>query len=93
MARQAKTETATTVPTGLAVGQELTLERAKTLKNGDILHHALNVNADNTPQRWKVTSVKTWKTQPERIRIGLKHGLYAYGSINETELHLLRIPV
>ena len=55
----------------------ITLEQAKKLQYGQVLHH---VNADKTPLRVTVKgSVKTWKRDPERIRIPLKYGLYRYG--------------
>jgi len=55
----------------------LTLEEAKQLKPGDILHNA-------SGQRWKVNGqVKRWVKSPDRIRVPLKHGLYAYDYITE----------
>ena len=55
----------------------LTLDEAKQLKPGDILH-------TSDRKRWKVSGqVKRWKRDPDRIRVPLKHGLYAYDSINE----------
>jgi hypothetical protein len=32
----------------------ITLEQAKQLTQGTILYHAINRNADGTPQRWRV---------------------------------------
>lgn len=53
----------------------LTLEEAKELKPGDIL-------IDKNGRRWKVNGqVKRWKTDENRIRVPLKHGLYAYSLI------------
>lgn len=53
----------------------ITLTQAKALKPGDIL-------IDTRGKRWKVNgAVKTWKTDPNRIRVPLKHGLYAYDAI------------
>lgn len=57
----------------------LTLGQAKELKPGDILH---------TPEgkRWKVNGeVKRWKRNPDRIRVPLKHGLYAYDAITDSD--------
>ena len=60
----------------------LTLEEAKQLKPGDILH-------DERGKRWKVNGqVKRWKRSPDRIRVPLKHGLYAYDAITETDFPL-----
>jgi hypothetical protein len=53
----------------------ITLAQAKALKSGDIL-------LDKHQRRWKVNgSVKLWKTDPSRIRVPLKHGLYSYDAI------------
>jgi hypothetical protein len=68
----------------------LTLDDAKLLKRGDILYetNSLSRNADYTPRRWKVNGeVKTWKTDPIRIRVPLKHGLYSYDAITESDFN------
>jgi hypothetical protein len=63
----------------------LTLEQAKHLRPGDILYHTTDKNADGTPTRWKVNGqVKTWKKDPNRIYIPLKHGLRSYDYLTET---------
>jgi len=68
----------------------ITLEQAKNLKVGDIVHHNTNKNADGTPQRWKVNGkTKTWKTRPNEIKIPVKHGLYSYGYITHNDLDLV----
>lgn len=67
----------------------MTLEEAQALVIGSTVYHVTNRNADGSPQRWKVTSIKTWKRSPERIRLGLKYGLRGYDSATEAELHLL----
>ena len=70
----------------------MTLLEAKNLKSGDIVEHFKNKNADGTPQRWKVNGkVKTWKRSPERVRVPLKHGLYAYDYLDETCLDLANV--
>lgn len=57
----------------------ITLEQAKALKPGDILY-------DNRGKRWKVNGqVKTWKKDSLRIRVPLKHGLYAYDALTDAE--------
>lgn len=61
----------------------ITLEQAKALEPGDMLHHDINKNSDGTCQRWKVTGrVKTWKTQPNRIRVPIKYGLKGYDALD-----------
>lgn len=64
----------------------MTLEGAKTLRAGDYIHHTERFNADGTPMRARVTSIKTWKTRPDRIEVRYKRGLYEYGTITETDL-------
>jgi hypothetical protein len=68
----------------------ISLQQAKNLKQGEILYHVKNKNADGTPQRWKLTSnPKTWKRTPGKIRIKVKFGLYHYDTITENDLHLV----
>lgn len=60
----------------------MTLDEAKGLHRGQIIHHVSNVNADGTPQRWRVNGmVKTWKTRPDDVRVPIKHGLWDYGYV------------
>ena len=56
------------------------------MKAGDYIHHKTLKNADNTPQRFKITSIKRLKRHPELILIGIKRGLYEYHKIHEFEL-------
>lgn len=68
----------------------ITLEQAKKLERGTVLHHATRRNADGTPQRWRVNGkVKTWKTQPNRVQIPVKHGLRDYNYVTENELEFV----
>ena len=56
----------------------ITKEQAFKLKPGDIL-------VDEFNKRWKVNGlVKTWKRNPERIYVPLKHGLYSFDYLTET---------
>lgn len=64
----------------------MTLNEAKALKNGDMIHHVSKLNADGTPMRARVTSVKTWKTRPLAVEVHVKHGLYDYATFDESEL-------
>ena len=57
----------------------ITLQEAKELAQGQTIYHCTMTNADNTPVRFRVSSVKTWKRDPNRLKVGLKHGLYSYG--------------
>ena len=65
----------------------VTLNQAKNLKAGDIIHHRRLVNSDGTPQRYKVTSVHTWKTRPLDIEIRVKRGMYQYERIHNAEIY------
>ena len=64
----------------------MTLQEAKNLKAGDYIHHVIKKNADGTPMRAKVTSIKTWKRSPGRVEVRYKRGLYEFGVFNEREL-------
>jgi len=45
------------------------------------------MNADNTPQRWKVNGEdQTWKEEPNRVAIPLKRGLYSFSHLTERNL-------
>lgn len=65
----------------------LTLEEAKSLTVGQVIYHRFLRNGDKTPQRWTVKGkVKTWKRDPSRVQVPLKHGLYRYGKLTEWDL-------
>ena len=68
----------------------MTLAEAKKLHIGQVLYHKTRKNADGTAQRWRVSGkVQTWKTDPNRIRVPVKHGLYSHDAITANELGLL----
>lgn len=53
----------------------ITLEQAKELKYRETL-------IDGYGKRWYVNGkITTWKTDPTRIRVPLKHGLYSYDAL------------
>jgi hypothetical protein len=63
----------------------ITLEEAKKLNYRDIL-------IDSRGKKWRVNGkVKTWKKNPNRVYVPLKHGLYAYDFVDEHSLHLVSI--
>jgi hypothetical protein len=65
----------------------ITLNQAKSLRPGQILYHVENRNADKSPQRWRVNGQpRLWKRNPNKVRVPLKHGLYAYGTLTEDDL-------
>jgi hypothetical protein len=67
----------------------MNLQTAKTLKQGQMIYHATKKNVDGTPMRARVTSIKTWKREPEKIIVSVKHGLYDYAKFTEDELDQL----
>ena len=64
----------------------MTLEEAKSLKQGSWIHHVSLMNADGTPVRYKVLSVKTWKRWLERVELSTRYGLKVFIRWNEAEL-------
>lgn len=69
----------------------MTIQQAKELKQGDIIHHAEKKNTDGTPMRAKVTSIKTWKRDLNRIEVRCKHGLYDYVTFTQDELNQIEV--
>jgi hypothetical protein len=68
----------------------MTLAEAKKLRYGQTIYHKTHKNADGTAQRWRVSGkVQIWKKDPSRIRVPVKHGLYAHDAITADELGLL----
>jgi hypothetical protein len=65
----------------------LTIEQAKALQSGDVLYVQVTSSLGRTSwKRMRVTSVKTWKTRPNEVRVGLKFGLYSAGALTERNL-------
>ena len=59
----------------------ITLSEAKHLQFREVL-------VDSSGKRWYVNGkVQTWKRNPLRIRVPLKHGLYAYDAMTEAGFH------
>ena len=71
----------------------MTLPEAKQLRQGQTVYHATKKNADGSPMRAKVTSVKTWKRSPERVVVSVKRGLYEYAKFDEQEIEVLTVTV
>ena len=67
----------------------MNLKQAKQLKKGDHVTAPRYSAGVNDVKRYKVTSLKTWKRNPARIEIGLKHGLFTFEKANENDLELL----
>lgn len=72
----------------------LNLQQAKQLKPGDMLYRMTHCGAPGTPIRWKVNGkAKTWKRNPNKVQIPIKHGLYSYYYLMESNLHLFTLQV
>jgi len=66
----------------------MTLEEAKKLTRGDVLHFDLGERCE----RWRVNGkVLTWKKQPDRILIPAKFGLYDYTHFSQNDLGSLHL--
>jgi hypothetical protein len=66
----------------------ISLEEAKALQPGDMLHHVEHKNFDGSCQRWKVNGKpQTWKRNASRVRVPVKHGLRDYDQLYEYELN------
>ena len=65
----------------------ITLEQAKNLEYRDMLYHLTLKNADGSPMRWRVNGKpKTWKRNPERVKVPIKHGLRKFDYLDENNL-------
>lgn len=65
----------------------MTLKEAKSLRYGDIVYHKWITGARRQPAGFRVVSIKEWKRSPDRIRIGLKYGLFEHTYMTENELN------
>lgn len=65
----------------------MTIQEAMTLKPGQIIYFKNEYNADGTAMRWRVSGqVKTWKRDPSRFSVPIKHGLKTYSHMTEQEM-------
>ena len=70
----------------------ITLDKLKSLKRGDVICIPNSPAAGDKVVRWRVNGkVQTWVRSPEKVRVPVKHGLYAYDQITEETLTLLAI--
>lgn len=58
---------------------------AAMLKKDQQVYDKTRKNADNTACRYRITSITTWKRDTNRIRIGMKYGMYHTFSINSLD--------
>ena len=57
-----------------------------TLEEAKALDYRATLVDKRDGARWRVNGkVQTWKRDPSRIRVPLKHGLYQYGYLYETD--------
>ena len=65
----------------------ITLEQAKRLTYRETIYSVNDVNADGSPQRWRINGkVQLWKRDAGRIRIPIKRGLYENSYLTENNL-------
>ena len=63
------------------MGDNMNIEQAKQLTYKQVLVD------QRDKRRWYVNGkVRTWKKDTTRIEIPVKHGLYAYGTITDSDL-------
>ena len=67
----------------------MNIEEARNLRQGTMIYHMTLKNADGTPMRARVTSVKTWKRDLERIEVRVKRGLSEYATFEGQDLHTI----
>ena len=49
----------------------------------------VQIQGKNIVAKWRANGkCKTWKRNPERFQLPIKHGLYSYGYITEENAHL-----
>ena len=58
--------------------------RAGRVKKHRVLYSGADTNSDGTPQRWKVTSIKMWKTRPDEFVVRVHRGLHQWDQITDT---------
>jgi len=67
----------------------ITLEQAKSLEYGDLLHSESIIG---TCKRWRITGkVKTWKRNPERVRVPIMFGLYSHDYLTDRDLDIVHL--
>jgi len=71
----------------------ITLEQAKSLKRGDIIHSNYHKNSDGTCMRWRVNGrVKLWKRNADKVQVPIKYGLRDYDYLHEGNLNFAHLP-
>jgi hypothetical protein len=71
----------------------MTKDQLAALHPGDTLHHTRAANADGTPLRARVNGrMRTWKRDPDRFQLPMKHGLRHCFYIDQTDCHEWEMP-
>ena len=71
----------------------ITLEQAKNLRVGQVLHSNYATNSDGSCQQWHVNGkAKTWKRRPDLVQVPLKYGLWSYFHLIENQLDDFHLP-
>jgi hypothetical protein len=55
------------------------------------VYHSWKKNADGTPMRAKVLSMKIWKRNESRVLVSVKRGLRDFAKFDENELDQIEI--
>jgi len=67
----------------------MTLAEVKALAVGDVICYYGAFNSDGTCQRWHVNgAVQTWVTRPDHVKVPIKHGMYSYSYLTQSNMHL-----
>ena len=69
------------------MSKPITLDNLKALTPNEAIYIP---RAGKSPERWRVNgAVKVWKRDASRVRVPVKHGLYAYDAVTEAEIGFL----
>lgn len=65
----------------------ISVKQAKKLTYRDTIYVKNQYGSDGYRVRWRINGkVKTWKRNPDKIEIPIKHGLYDYGYLDNSNL-------
>ena len=66
-------------------------EEVLKLGYNDVLHYC-EKNSQGGCERWKINGkVKRWKRQPNRFEVPIKHGLYSYGYLRNSNVDFFHL--
>ena len=64
----------------------MNFKEAINLAQNQTIYHKTLKNSDGTAQRFKVTSIKTWKRAPKRVEVRVKRGTYEFHRLDLDDL-------